>query len=157
MNTPKQYYFGKSSFLGVQTATAFMVTPGLSWDKVMVLMSLFLMMRKEMKEWMKEWMSEWTLQTSENITVFKGMGCYWPHAEESLWSTINKSSEREIGVPSGDSKNKMARHWLLPRPQSAVAILPPGISEWGWDWELSPPVLYSSLVLGLKACTTWFL
>ena len=40
-----------------------------------------------------------------------------------------------------------------------MAILPPGISEGDCVWELSPPILYSSLGLGLKVCTTtaWFL
>ena len=33
-------------------------------------------------------------------------------------------------------------------------ILPPGNSEGDCEQELSPPILYSSLVLGLKACIT---
>ena len=42
---------------------------------------------------------------------------------------INKNSETEIGVQIEYLKSKAASPWLLPRPQSEMAILPPGISE----------------------------
>lgn len=43
---------------------------------------------------------------------------------------INKSSEREIWVHPEDLKSKAGNHrLLLPRPQSEMATLTPGISE----------------------------
>ena len=46
-----------------------------------------------------------------------------------IMSTINKNSEREIGVQPEDLKSKAVSHWLLPQPQSKLVILPPGISD----------------------------
>ena len=69
-------------------------------------------------------------------------------------SMNNKNPETDIGVQPEDQKSKAASHWLLPLRQSEMAILPPGISEWDCVWELSPPVLYSALGLGLRVCTT---
>ena len=37
---------------------------------------------------------------------------------EAKWSTINKSSETDIGVQPEDQKSKAASHWLFPLPQS---------------------------------------
>ena len=69
---------------------------------------------------------------------------------------INKNLEREIRVQPDNPKSKVASLW--PRLQSEMVILPLGISEWDYAWEVSPPVLQSSLVpLGLKVCTTRFL
>ena len=42
-------------------------------------------------------------------------------------SMINKNPETEIGVQPKGQKNKAASYWLLPIPQSEMAILPPGI------------------------------
>ena len=77
----------------------------------------------------------------------------------NTWSMINKNSVTEIEIQPEGQKSKTASHWLLPLLQSEMAILPPETSEWDWHWELSPPVLHSSLGLGLRACTTtaWFL
>ena len=44
-------------------------------------------------------------------------------------STINKNPEIEIGIQVEVQKGKTDSHWLLPLPQSEMAILPPGISE----------------------------
>ena len=44
-------------------------------------------------------------------------------------TTVNKNPETDIGLQPEDQKSKAASHWLLPLPQSKMAILPPGISE----------------------------
>ena len=44
-------------------------------------------------------------------------------------SIINTLGMKEIGVQPEDLKSKAVSHWLLPQPQSEMAILPPGISE----------------------------
>ena len=75
---------------------------------------------------------------------------------------INKNPEAEIGVRLEGQKSKIVSHWLLPLPQSDIAILPTGISEWDCVWELFPPILYFSLGLVLKVVyhyrqLTWLL
>lgn len=56
-------------------------------------------------------------------------------------TSINKSSGIDIGVQPKDPKRKTATRWLLPWSQSDIVVLPPGISEWGFVWETSPPIL----------------
>ena len=53
-----------------------------------------------------------------------------PGEKSRQWSTINKNSGSETGVQLEDSNSKTASHWLLPEPQSEMAILFPGNSEW---------------------------
>ena len=86
--------------------------------------------------------------------------CVWFHQllDETfmmiVWcSTINTNPETDIGVLTRRSE-KQNSHWLLPLFQSEMAILPPGIFKTRFVLELSSPILYSFLVLGLKTCTT---
>ena len=76
-----------------------------------------------------------------------------------MYSMINKNPETKIRVQPEGQDNKTASHWTLPLFQYEMAILPPGISKWDCVWELSSPILYSFLGLGLKAYNTisWFL
>ena len=71
-----------------------------------------------------------------------------------LYRMNNKNIETDVGVQPEGQKSKTANPWLLPLSQSKMVILPPGILEWDCVWELSPPILYSSLGLGLKVYTT---
>ena len=40
-----------------------------------------------------------------------------------------ENSQSDTGVQPEDLKSKTVSYWLLPRPQSEMAILPPGTSE----------------------------
>ena len=66
-----------------------------------------------------------------------------------------KTQRQMLGFSLKVRKTKTDSHWLLPCAQSKMVILPLGISEWDCEW--SPPILHSSLELGLKACATRFL
>lgn len=51
-----------------------------------------------------------------------------PISEVITAAQLNKNPERETGVQPKYLKSK-AEHWLLPRPQSEMAILTPEIAE----------------------------
>ena len=46
---------------------------------------------------------------------------------EGECSTVNKNPETDIGIQPEGQRSKTVSHWLLPLPQSEMAILPPGI------------------------------
>lgn len=75
-------------------------------------------------------------------------------ASFEVW-LIRKTSELEIGdQPEDQKKKKSSQPLLLPWPPFKMAILIPGSSEWDCVYDLSPPILYSFLGQGLKACIT---
>ena len=66
---------------------------------------------------------------------------------------INKNSGLEISIQPEDPQSRTTSHWLLPWPQSKIAMLPPGISG-DCTWELSSPILNFFLGPRLKVCNT---
>ena len=104
----------------------------------------------------------WAFREVESFTlclhVFTCMNCVRRHVAINpclfLCSMINKNAETKIAVQPECKQSKEVCCWLLPPPQFEMVILPPGMSEWDCVWELSPPILYSSLGLWIKACTS---
>ena len=71
----------------------------------------------------------WALYKYATVVWLRLLLGYLAVGAGAFCSTINNNPEMEIGVQPEGQKIKTASHWLLPLPQSKMAILPPGISE----------------------------
>ena len=88
---------------------------------------------------------------SENLSketwdweVFYCLNLIVPFWKWASCSTINKNQETEIGVHPEGQKNKISSYWLLPLPQSEMAILPQGIWEWDCLRAVSSCLIFPS-------------